>query len=53
MSEKRIGILDALAQGQLTVSEALALIQVLVQIEALDFSCVELAQQLSIDVYLE
>ena len=53
MSEKRISVLNDLALGKLTVFEALALIKVLVQIEALELCCMELAQQLSIDVYLE
>ena len=52
MHESRIMILEYVSLGRLSVPEAVTLLKVLAEIEALDMCCVELPAAASIEVYL-
>ncbi len=52
MSANRIRVLEHVAQGNLTVDEAVTLLKVLAAIEALDLQLLNLCPSISIDLYL-
>lgn len=52
MKEERMLVLEQLAQGDISVAEAVSLLKVLAAIEALDLCCLAEFPVLSIEVYL-